>query len=75
MKQQTKHLQIALESDGGEASDGYAYSDMVDIWAAANATRSDLIGLWFTPDATANLYRGTESELTMVSGKWCEISQ
>ena len=60
VKQQLKHLDVALESDGGEEiSNGYAYTEMVEIWSAANATKSDLIGRWWSPDATYNLYRGS----------------
>jgi len=67
-KQQLKHLEIALESDGSEEnSNGYAYTEMVEIWSAANATKSDLIGLWWSPDATHNLYIGSGSDFIPVS--------
>ena len=67
MKQQTEHLDIALESDGGDATGGYTYGEMVDIWNAANATKSDLIGIWWTPDATVTKLSGSGSDLTRVS--------
>eukprot|EP00581_Thalassiosira_minuscula_P019956 CAMPEP_0183713740 /NCGR_PEP_ID=MMETSP0737-20130205/8494_1 /TAXON_ID=385413 /ORGANISM="Thalassiosira miniscula, Strain CCMP1093" /LENGTH=971 /DNA_ID=CAMNT_0025942567 /DNA_START=126 /DNA_END=3041 /DNA_ORIENTATION=+ len=66
VKQQAKHLEIALESDGSEVSGGYTYADMVAIWHAANATKSDVIGWWWEPDVTASLFVGSESELTQV---------
>ena len=62
-KQQAHHLKIALEVDGSEGSDKYSYADLVDIWAAANATKSDVIGLWWTPEATASKYDGSGSDL------------
>lgn len=67
IRQQTKHLKIALESGGSDGgSGGYTYSEMVQIWSAANATKSDVIGLWWTPDATANLFKGSGSDLMPV---------
>ena len=67
VKQQTKHLGIALESDGNEACGGYSYGKMVEIWKAANATKSDLIGMWWFPDTTATQFVGSRSDLTRVS--------
>lgn len=67
MKQQTYHLGIALESDGPELSGGYSYSDMVDVWFAANATRSNVIGMWWEPEALVSLFLGTGSDLIPVS--------
>mmetsp|Transcript_23303 Transcript_23303/g.41723 ORF Transcript_23303/g.41723 Transcript_23303/m.41723 type:complete len:532 (+) Transcript_23303:547-2142(+) len=62
-KQQAHHLGIALESNGKDASGGYAYSDMVDIWKSADATKSDLIGQWWATETTYVSLLGTESEL------------
>jgi hypothetical protein len=67
MKQQTKHLGIALESDGNEASSGYSYGEMVDILKAANATKSDWIGYWWTPDVLAKQLMESGSGLIPVS--------
>jgi hypothetical protein len=66
VKQQTHHLKIALESDGNEDSGGYSYTEMIDIWSAANATKSAVIGLWFKPDATAALFEGSGSDFMRV---------
>ena len=57
---------MALESNGNGVSGGYEYSEMVEIWKAANATKSDVIGQWWKPEATFNSFVGTESELIMV---------
>ena len=64
--QQSYHLGIALES-GGEPTGKYSYSEMVDIWLAANTTKSSVIGLWWGPDATLSLFAGTGSDLIPVS--------
>ena len=64
--QQSYHLGIALESDG-EPTGKYSYSEIVDIWLAANATKSSVIGLWWGPDATLSLFAGTGSDLIPVS--------
>ena len=66
VKQQIYHLDIALEGDGTDASGGYAYGEMVDIMFAANATKSDLIGIWWTPEANANELLDSGSELKQV---------
>ncbi len=66
--QQIKHLGIALSGDGGEGfTGGYTYNEMVEIWNAANATKSDLIGIWWSPDATHNKLEGSGSDLIPVS--------
>mmetsp|Transcript_34240 Transcript_34240/g.102525 ORF Transcript_34240/g.102525 Transcript_34240/m.102525 type:complete len:928 (-) Transcript_34240:190-2973(-) len=66
IKQQTWHNKIALESDGNETNGGYTYGELVDIWYAANATKSDVIGLWFSPDATFSTFARSDSALTQV---------
>lgn len=39
---------------------------MVEIWNAANATKSDIIGLWWKPDAVATELQGSGFELAQV---------
>ena len=47
--QQAHHLEIALKSSGKEPySEGYSYARAVQIWAAANWTKSDVIGWWWS---------------------------
>eukprot|EP00980_Cylindrotheca_fusiformis_P004722 scaffold1004_cov105-Cylindrotheca_fusiformis.AAC.5 len=58
---------IALESDGPELiNGGYAYGEMLQIWAAANATKSDVIMWWYEPDSLVEAYRGTDFEFTKI---------
>lgn len=65
--QQVIHLGIALESNGPEAgSRGYSYDQMVDIWAAANATKSNVMMLWWSPEALYQEYLGTDAEFQPV---------
>ena len=66
VKQQTHHLDIALESDGPDTSNGYSYSQMTQIWAAANATKSDVMMLWWSPESLYQKYVGTDAEFTRV---------
>ena len=62
---------IALRSDGKEpGSRGYTYQQLGDMWAAANATRSNLITMWWTPEALHSTYLGTESEMQKISLTW-----
>lgn len=66
--QQLTHLNIALESNGPEAvSHGYTYGQMIDIWAAANATKSNVIMIWWTPEALFQEYLGTDAEFQRIT--------
>jgi hypothetical protein len=58
---------IALESDGPDlVNSGYSYSEMLQIWDAANATRSDVIMWWYNPDSLIEAFRDTDFEFTRV---------
>lgn len=50
---QAYHLGISVEGDGvgPRGSGGYAYGDLVDALKAANATKSDILIFWWTPEA------------------------
>jgi hypothetical protein len=64
--QQSHHLGIALESNGNEPNGGYVYGELKQIWAAANATKSDIMMFWWTPEALFEDYLGTDYEFTRV---------
>ena len=67
VKPQTYYHNIALKSSGKEPhSHGYQYSQLVEMYAAANATRSNLMLMWWTPEATYSTYVGTEAEMQRV---------
>ena len=59
---------IALKSSGKEpGSEGYSYSQLAEMWAAANATQENLITQWWTPEAIHSTYLGTPSEMQKIS--------
>jgi len=46
----TYYLSIALEGDGDEPyCKGYSYSQLTEIWRAANATKSHVMMMWWAP--------------------------
>jgi len=54
--------EIALESNGDDPPNGsYSYGEMIAIWKAANATKSDVIMWWFAPDGTFKVIVGLEN--------------
>ncbi|CAB9508590.1 Receptor-type guanylate cyclase gcy [Seminavis robusta] len=61
-QQQAYHLDIGLE-----VVTTYTYSQLVQIWAAANATQSDVMVFWWEPDSMPQLYYGTDAQHTRVS--------
>jgi len=66
--QQTYHLDIALKSSGPMAGPGgYYYSQMVEIWKAANATKSNVIMYWWSPDFLFESFVGTDAEFTRIA--------
>jgi 7 transmembrane sweet-taste receptor of 3 GCPR len=61
-------LNIALESNGNEPySGGYTYSQLGQIWRAANATRSHVIMMWVAPDPVYEEFLGTDYEFVKVT--------
>jgi len=58
---------ISLEGDGPlPENNGYPYEQMIEIWRAANATKSHVVVWWWTPDATVEEFRGTPYQLQPV---------
>ena len=55
--QQTFQLDIALESNGKQPDGGYTSSQLKQIWYAANATKSDVVMMWWSPEALYETYR------------------
>jgi hypothetical protein len=65
--QQAYHLNIALKSSGNEpGAHGYTYSEAVEIFHAANFTKSDLIAWWWRPEALYQKFQGTDFEFQSV---------
>ena len=68
---QMYHHNIALESDGKQAGGrGYTYSQLIEMWAAANATKSNLAAMWWTPEALHSTYLGTDSQMEKIQLTW-----
>lgn len=64
--QTAHHLNIAVVSDGQDPIGGYTYSQLTQIWDAANATKSNVLMLWWEPDILYQRYLGTDAEFTKV---------
>jgi len=61
--QQAYHLDIFVESNGPLVpNNGYGYSNSIEIWRAANATKSAVIFSWWTPDILPLEFLGTDAE-------------
>mmetsp|Transcript_23604 Transcript_23604/g.55701 ORF Transcript_23604/g.55701 Transcript_23604/m.55701 type:complete len:684 (-) Transcript_23604:791-2842(-) len=57
---QTFYNKIALQSSGPDPyTRGYSYSQLRELWKAANATRSNLILPWWTPEALYQEFLGS----------------
>ena len=58
---------ISLRSDGPlNPNSVYSYAQMSQIWNAANATESNVIKLFFSPDIRAQEFVGTSGEFQRV---------
>ena len=58
---------ISLEPDGPiEPNGAYDYDSMIEIWRAANATRSNIVMWWWTPDVLGNEFQGTQGQMQQV---------
>ena len=45
----------------------YTYDQLTQIWAAANATKSDVMAFWWQPEASFQSYLGTHGEYTPIT--------
>lgn len=50
VEQQTYHLNISLKSSGPSLNGGYTFNQLYQIWQAANATKSDVMMMWWRPE-------------------------
>jgi hypothetical protein len=65
---QCHHLGMALRSSGDQpGSRGYSYSRLVEMWKAANATKSNLLMMWWTPEALYQSFAGTDAAFLKVN--------
>jgi len=59
--QQAYHLGIAVMGNGPEASGGYTHGQLVDALLASNATKSDILLMWWSPEMVHVFSSGSES--------------
>jgi hypothetical protein len=65
--QQAYHLHIPVKSSGSEqGAEGYSYSQLKEIWHAANATKSNVIMYWWYPDMLFETFAGSDAEFTRI---------
>ena len=70
VEQQMYHLDIGLQSSGrhdNPYSRGYTYSQLYEIWLAANYTKSNTISMWYKPETLYQSFLNTDSELMKVT--------
>ncbi|CAJ1968197.1 unnamed protein product [Cylindrotheca closterium] len=64
---QTYWNDIPLASSGtATVNSGYTYSQMLQVWDAANATNEHVMMWWYEPDPLLEAFRGTDYEFTKV---------
>jgi hypothetical protein len=54
-----------------QQTSGYGYDEMVEIWYAANWTQTDIIGMWWRPEALYQQFQETAFELEEVMTPPC----
>ena len=59
---QAYYAGIHVKSNGPTPSGGYPFKAMVEIWRAANATKSPVLYYWFQPDPLLQEFLGTDFE-------------
>jgi len=65
---QAFHNDIALNTSGDEPfGSGYSYPRLIEIWFAANATKSDVIMHWWQPEALFQRFLGTDAAFQKVN--------
>jgi hypothetical protein len=68
VQSQIKYLNIPLKSSGpDEPIGGYSYSQLVELWKAANATKSNLIMHYWTPEPLVQKFVDTEAEFIRIT--------
>lgn len=68
MSPQLHYLNIALQSTGPEGvARGYSSTRLGEMWRAANATKSNLIMQYWTPESLHQEFVGTDAEIFRIS--------
>ena len=62
------HFHLPLSSGGTIGStNAYTNHQIMELWDAANATRSNLMTLWYTPEGLYSKYIGTPTQMMRIS--------
>lgn len=71
MESSIYHLNIALDPNNGPdgSPNGYTSTQLQEMWHAANATRSNLMMMWWTPEPLYQKFLGTDAEMQHVQLK------
>ena len=68
VQSQIKYLNMPLKSSGPEEPiGGYTYPRLVELWKAANATRSNLIMHYWTPEPLVQEFVDTDAEFIRIT--------
>lgn len=68
VQSQIKYLNIPLKSSGPEKPiGGYTYSRLVELWKAANATKSNLIMHYWTPEPLVQEFVDSDAEFIRIT--------
>eukprot|EP00957_Ditylum_brightwellii_P070290 5339907-Ditylum_brightwellii.AAC.1 len=59
---QAHYLGIHVKGSGIGIAGGYPYARMVEIYNAANYTKSNVLFYWYTPEPTVQEFIGTDAE-------------
>jgi hypothetical protein len=62
------HNDMGLEMKNGPdgSPKGYTSGQLVEMWHAANATKENLLMMWWTPEPLYQMYLGTDAEMVPV---------
>ncbi|CAB9530192.1 Gamma-aminobutyric acid (GABA) B receptor [Seminavis robusta] len=64
------HLEMGLDCNNPNGQPmPYAYQQLVDMWEAANATKSNLLMMWWTPTQEYSQFLGHDAEMQRITLK------
>ena len=65
---QLHYLNISLESNGRQGEmGGYSYTELTELWRAANATKENLMMYWYSPEPMYQEFLGSDAEFQRVT--------
>ena len=68
LESQAYHFNIPVRSSGNDGpSGGYSYSQLTEIWRAANATKSNCMMYWWFPSTLYHEFAGSDAEFYKIA--------